>query len=205
MAGLSEGGNEPPGSLKGIFTLKMSQKRKRLSLKEKVDIVEHREKKKLSVRELATNFNVGKTQVSKILKNKDVILKSYAENANENTKRAFPKTEGLAMDNLTYEWFCRARANKMPLSGTLIGEIALELAKELGYSNFKASGGWLDKFRSLHNISNKIVCGESASVDPEIASDWKSKLTDICVVNTPSQKTKQEALRAATISSEDDP
>ncbi|KAJ4441908.1 hypothetical protein ANN_11768 [Periplaneta americana] len=150
----------------------MSQKRKRLSLKEKVDIVKHSKKEKLSVRELGTKFNVGKTQVSEILKSKNVILKSYTENANENTKKAFP--EGLAIDNLTYEWFCRARANKMPLSGTLIREKALEIKKELGYSNFKASGGWLDKFQSRYNISYKIVCGESASVDPEIAPDWKT-------------------------------
>lgn len=88
-----------------------------------------------------------KTQVSEILKNKDVILKSYIENANENTRRAFPKTEVLAIDNLTYEWFCRARVNKMPLSGTLIREEALEIEKKLGYSNFEASDGWLDKFR----------------------------------------------------------
>ncbi|KAJ4445522.1 hypothetical protein ANN_12202 [Periplaneta americana] len=45
----------------------MSQKRKRLSLKEKVDIVKHSEKEKLSVRELATNFNVGKTQLPSYL------------------------------------------------------------------------------------------------------------------------------------------
>ncbi|KAJ4447186.1 hypothetical protein ANN_09187 [Periplaneta americana] len=41
----------------------MSQKGKRLSLKEKVDIVKHSEKEKLSVRELATKFNVKKTQI----------------------------------------------------------------------------------------------------------------------------------------------
>ncbi|KAJ4429756.1 hypothetical protein ANN_21960 [Periplaneta americana] len=40
----------------------MSQKRKRLSLKEKVDIVKHSEKEKLNVHELATKFIVGKTQ-----------------------------------------------------------------------------------------------------------------------------------------------
>ncbi|KAJ4425662.1 hypothetical protein ANN_27858 [Periplaneta americana] len=122
----------------------MSQKRKRLSLKETVDIVKESEEEKSGIRELATKFNVGKIQ-------------------------------GLAIDNLTCEWFCHARSNKIPLSGTLIREKALEIAKELSYSNSKASGGWLDKFRSRHNISYKSVCGESASVDPEIASDWKSE------------------------------
>ena len=68
--------------------VRMAQKRKRLSIKEKVEIVKLNEKEKLSVRDLATKFNVGKTQVSEILKNKGALLKAYLENSTE-SKRAF--------------------------------------------------------------------------------------------------------------------
>lgn len=42
---------------------------------------------------------------------------------------------------ITSEWLCRARANKIPLSGPLIQEKAPEIAKKRGYLNFKASSG----------------------------------------------------------------
>lgn len=48
----------------------MSQKRKRLSLKEKFDIIFVCETEKLSVRDVEKKFGVGKTQVSQILKDK---------------------------------------------------------------------------------------------------------------------------------------
>ncbi|KAJ8891887.1 hypothetical protein PR048_004443 [Dryococelus australis] len=47
------------------------------------------------------------------------------------------------VDKLTYEWFCRARSNNIPLSGPLIREKALEIAKETGFVYFKALwDGW---------------------------------------------------------------
>lgn len=159
----------------------MSQKRKRLTLDDKVNVIRVHEKEKLSTRELATKFDVGKTQVADIIKNKEEILKSWTENSSSTSKRVFPKTDGLAVDSLTYEWFCRARANKIPLSGPLIREKALEIAKEVGASDdFKASGGWLDKFRKRHNISYKNICGEAGSVDENVVGEWKGKLREIC-------------------------
>ena len=81
---------------------------------------------------------------------------------------------------MTFEWFCRARSNNLPVSGPLIREKALAIAKELGLHDFKASVGWLDKFRSRHNISFRTVCGESSAVDENIVSDWQKRITGIC-------------------------
>ena len=78
------------------------------------------ENEKLSVRDMAARFSVGKTQISDILRNKKVIVKSWTENKNLAGKRSFPKTSGLKVDNLTFEWFCRARSNNIPLSLSLI-------------------------------------------------------------------------------------
>nr|CAD7410635.1 unnamed protein product [Timema poppensis] len=40
-----------------------------------------------------------------------------------------------AVDNVTFEWFCRTRSNNIPLSGTLIREKVLEIDKELSLSD----------------------------------------------------------------------
>ena len=52
------------------------------------------------------------------------------------------------------------------------------LAKDLGINDFRASSGWLVRFRKRHLLANKRVCGETASaavdvVEPFITDFWK--------------------------------
>lgn len=49
----------------------MSEKRKRLNLEDKVEIIKYAKKSGLSVRLLANKYEVGKTQIADLLKNKD--------------------------------------------------------------------------------------------------------------------------------------
>ena len=56
-------------------------------------------------------------------------------------------------------------------------EISQSLCNEL--SAFKASNGWLEKFRKRHNISYRVISGESASVSLKIGSDWIQRIPQI--------------------------
>ncbi|KAL7306792.1 hypothetical protein TKK_0001153 [Trichogramma kaykai] len=109
----------------------MSQKRKRLSLEDKVAIIQELQKVNMSYREAGEKFGVGKTVIGDILKEKDDLLKLYAQNSNLTAKKKFKKTGGVTIDSLTYEWFCRARAHNIPVIGVLIQEKAREIAVEL--------------------------------------------------------------------------
>lgn len=158
----------------------MSLKRKRLSLKEKLEIIAESEKYSTSARKLADKFGVGRTQVNDILKNKIELKKLFEEGgSNADQKRKFPKTEGLAIDQIVYDWFCKARNKNLPISGPLIKEKALEVSENLKISDFKASNGWLDRFCKRHYINFKTICGESADVDEVSVQDWKTKLKSI--------------------------
>ncbi|GBN26783.1 hypothetical protein AVEN_270270-1 [Araneus ventricosus] len=53
--------------------VKMASKRKRLNLKENIEVLEIAEKEKLSVPSLAERFHVCKTQISELLKDKEGI------------------------------------------------------------------------------------------------------------------------------------
>lgn len=68
----------------------------------------------------------------------------------------------------------------MPISGPLIQEKALQVAKIENFENFSASNGWLEKFRIRHAITFKSICGESKSVDTSVVKDWTEKLEGIC-------------------------
>ncbi|XP_025205099.1 tigger transposable element-derived protein 6-like [Melanaphis sacchari] len=117
-----------------------NNKRKRLNLEEKLNIIKTKETENLSVRVLAERFCISKSQIK------------------------------------LHEWFCRARSYNLPVSGPLLQEKAREVANEVGLENFKASNGWLQKFRERHNISFKNICGEGNSVDTSVVEKWLEKL-----------------------------
>ncbi|GBM51884.1 hypothetical protein AVEN_186175-1 [Araneus ventricosus] len=91
-------------------------------------------------------------------------------NSNENLK--FRKTEISEIDEVLMKWFCSARAKNIPVSGVSLQEKARELGESLGLETFKASNGWLEKFRTRHNISFKHISGEEKSVNPKEGTDW---------------------------------
>nr|CAI5870029.1 unnamed protein product [Callosobruchus analis] len=144
-----------------------------------MQIITESEKFSTSARKLAEKFGVGRTQVNDILKNKSDLKEIFEENSNPEQKTKFPKTEGLAIDQVVYNWFCKSRNRNIPISGPLLKEKALEAAKNLKILNFKASNGWLEKFCQRHEVSFKTVCGESADVDLISVEAWKTKLNVI--------------------------
>ncbi|GBM34417.1 Tigger transposable element-derived protein 4 [Araneus ventricosus] len=155
----------------------MASKRKRLNLKEKINVLEVAEKEKLRVRSLAERLHVGKTQISELLKNKEGIRKMWVLNSNENLK--FRTTETSEIDEVLMKWFRSARAKNIPVSGVLLQEKAKEVGESLGLETFKASNGWLEKFWTRHNLSFKQICGEEKSVNPNEVTDWTGMLKSL--------------------------
>ena len=55
----------------------------------------------------------------------------------------------------------------MPVNGPMLQEEALEISKRLDSTNFeqfKASSGWLEKWKATYGIVNRLVEGESGEV-----------------------------------------
>lgn len=53
----------------------------------------------------------------------------------------------------------------IPVSRTLLQKQALYLAQQLGPENFKASNGFLEKYKERHGITGQVACGEKKSID----------------------------------------
>ncbi|KAJ8950885.1 hypothetical protein NQ318_011185 [Aromia moschata] len=154
----------------------MAPKKNVLTLKEKLEVVKVLENEKLSVRDLAKKFNIGKTQAAQIAKHKEEIRTKCQSGINLDQKKGFLKTEGLNIDSLCYEWFSTARSQNVPVSGPLVKAKAKEVAENLGYNYFTASDGWLQKWCRRHCISFKCLSGKAADINKEDVNQFIEKL-----------------------------
>ena len=106
-------------------------------------------------------------------------MEAYEDKECLDRKRVCVSSDYDNIDNATWLWFKRARALNMPVSGLYIQQKALELAKRYDQANFKASNGWLERFKGRHNISSAVISGEKGCVDGIVVDDWKERLPDL--------------------------
>lgn len=159
------------------------RKRNDLTLKQKYELIKESQKNRtLTVRELTEMYKCGKTQVYQILKDKAAIIERYEANATENLCRSLResrKSPFAEINDLLYQWFLVAvRKNIYPDGPTLCAQ-ALEIAKRLQVDDFKASNGWLEKWKARHNIKRMTISGESSEVSSKTADSWKERLPEI--------------------------
>nr|XP_006823578.1 PREDICTED: tigger transposable element-derived protein 4-like [Saccoglossus kowalevskii] len=80
-----------------------------------------------------------------------------------------------AVDNVVealLKWFTTARSQNIPIGGPILQSKTEDLAEKLGPSEFKASNGWLERFKGLHVITFKSVCGKAASIIQTTVDEW---------------------------------
>ena len=78
-----------------------------------------------------------------------------------------------------YQWYLLAVSKNVFPDDTQLAEKAKEIASKLGLSDFKASNGWLDRWKKRHNIKKMTISGESSDVSGSTVSSWKERLTEI--------------------------
>jgi hypothetical protein len=89
------------------------------------------------------------------------------------------KDNPKVLDERMFQWFTVARSRQISISGPLICEKALTVAASSGMNDFKASNGWLESFGKRHNISFKLLSGESVNLDHAVVQDWKSNVQSV--------------------------
>ena len=153
-------------------------------LKKKYELVKEAEKNRtLKARELAELYGCGKTQVYSILKNKAAIIESYECNGANDSRRSLKqcrKSPYAQINDLLYEWFLVAVRKNIYPDGPTLCEKAQKIAKRLDVDDFKASNGWLQKWKARHNVKMMTVnSGESGEVSTNTADSWKERLPEI--------------------------
>lgn len=167
----------------GVNIARMSATRNVLTLNERHEAIKLMESG-LSARAVALKFNVGKTQMTNILKRKAEIINDIENNAPSDSKRKRQKTVNEDINDLCWKWFQDAVGRRVNVTGPLLKMKALKFAKDLGNQNFTASNGWLASFTKRHNVVFGTQSGErgdvgwkgfqilSRNTNPRISSIW---------------------------------
>lgn len=93
----------------------------------------------------------------------------------ENTQeRKKIKLSNQDFDKAVYLWFCQCRSSGIPVSGPMNKQKALDLNKQMGGNeSFKASEGWLEKWKSRMKIRSMRIAGEKLSADVDAAETYE--------------------------------
>ena len=158
-----------------------SSKRQRtvLTLEKRIELINASEENPLYThKELSEKFGVGRSSVSEILTRKEFFRDKFTKNSGLHVQR-FKHGKREDINAAVYKWFCQARSKNISLTGAIIQDFALDLAKEVGDLDFKASNGWLDNWKRKYEIKFYKVSGESNAVSKFGFEKLKSKSPEL--------------------------
>lgn len=108
-----------------------------------------------------------------------MILENYNSKGFGQNRKRFLSGDFTDIENALYTWFVKARSENIPISSPILALKAEVLAKKLNYENFKASNGFIERFKQCQNIVYKTSSGESLSVELDCVQKWKEKLPSL--------------------------
>lgn len=158
--------------------VKVKGKSKCLTLCEKAKIIEDVEKG-VNVTLLAKKYGIAKSTVCAIKNKKRDILESVSRTVKSNKftrKCTLKKAELPEMEKVLYRWFINLREKNIPVSGDMIKQKALSISASLNIGDFRASDGWLQRFKNRYGVRFLKICGEKLSSQPELIDPFKDTL-----------------------------
>lgn len=154
----------------------MSEKRRRLntlSVADKVDLIREVERGDRKKQDIAKEFGIPASTLSTILKNKVSVLKNF--NANYGDRKKMKGPEFPDVEVALFKWFAQCRRHNVPTNGPMLKEKAETIAAKLGCKRFKASYGWLAKWK----VRNDVNFRHAHYQLPACSADWLEKLNRI--------------------------
>ena len=139
------------------------RKRRALSIREKLCVIELKEGK--SLRELARIFGIGRTQVLHIIQRSEEIKAAATSLTNLDRKRLTDYGLNSEINERMKEWCHDKISRGISLTGPQIQKQALLVAAELGNTEFKASSGWLDRFKNRNGMTQRNSSRDYVPVD----------------------------------------
>ena len=135
-------------------------------LDKKIKMLDEVKKRKLSCRAIVKEFKIGKTQVANVVKNEAKLRVEFENFQGKGFKHI--KTENhqkfKLINDILYSWFKKCKTPGIYVNRPLLKEKAMNIKESLSLPelySFKASEGWLDKWKLSHGMKQKQISGES--------------------------------------------
>lgn len=159
-----------------------------LTIEKKLEIID-KLKKGATATALSNQYGIPRQTISDLKKNADDIQKfasqmeSFAGSSKK--RKTMRKATNETVDMAVYLWFTQKRAEGIPISGPILAEKAIFFNEKLnGDASFKASQGWLEKFKNRHGIRELNIQGEKMSAaSVETVNEFKEKFAQMIKEN----------------------
>ena len=122
----------------------VKRKLKNTKLIQKCQIIRQIEKG-MTNKEASEKFGVPKNTISTWMKNKNKLFEGLEQSSSDAKKMRGCDYEQV--DKAVFKWFSLQRSQNVPIDGPILKEKALQFAKSFNFPTFKASDGWLDKWK----------------------------------------------------------
>lgn len=175
-----------------------ARKNNYLSLKDKAEILQRLDQG-AQASNLAREYGISKSTVSRFKKKKTVIEKAvtvtYPNNTERRTMRGtfYKKTEAAL-----YQWYLEQRRQNTAVTGVMLRKKAQQLYDECEVSNYSfcASIGWLSKFKRRYGIKLTKAL-ETRFVQPDVGNDEIQIVEEVNSLNTErNQNSKPKSIQS---------
>lgn len=134
-------------------TRKPINTRKAISLATKYKMVKDIEKGDHSKKTIAAKYGISPSTLSMIIKKQDIIEQMYKANSASsytNSRKRLRLSFYPDLEDSLYNWYLKS---SVPMTRSVMIEKAMDIAKVLGYTNFKASYGFIERFKLRKGIT----------------------------------------------------
>lgn len=136
-----------------------------------------------TAKKIASEMGVGTSTVSDWKKSREKIEKWCSNQAFSSGIKKCKMMKTAVNDKVNealFLWFTQCRAKGLPVSGPILQEKALQFNKEIGSeTDFKASEGWLEKWKNRYGVRKLQISGEKLSADENAVEEFKTFLHNL--------------------------
>lgn len=161
-----------------VVEKKETKKYQFLSLKAKIDILNKLNDGVKPVH-IAREYGIAMSTISRLKKCKTSIREAMSMYQNNSERRSLRGTFHPQMEQALHKWYLEQIESGCPVTSSKLRLKARELNKQIRENDleFRASPGWMDKFKKRYGIRLKSVRGEKHTID-NLAFDYEDNDND---------------------------
>lgn len=173
---------------------KEKQRNQFLSLKVKIEIL-NKLKNGVKPISISNEYGIALSTISRLKKCKTSLQEAMNIYQNNSDRRSLRGTFHPKMETALHKWYLDQIKNETPVTGSVLRLKARELNKQIRENDleFRASAGWMEKFKKRYGIRLKSCRGERHTTD-NIAFEYDDKEDETTNANHSDVEVKSEEI-----------